>query len=71
MARRGQISISDAAFLRERFADATKDWQPGDACLSFKGNEPTCVAVVIGDIVHLEDGTSGHRTKMRRKAWRV
>jgi hypothetical protein len=63
-----RISKSDKAYLLERLADAAKNWQPGDSCISFKGSEPTCVAVVIGDIVHLEDGTSGHRTKMRSRA---
>lgn len=65
MKRRYTTREQDREFLRRAFADATRDWKVGDACLAYRGGEATTVARVEGDIVYLANGDQMHRTKMR------
>lgn len=56
----------DAAYLARRLEDAARGWKVGDACRSFRGLGTTRVAAVAGSILKLEDGTSGHVSRMMR-----
>lgn len=64
--RRATTRREGAAYLRERFEDATRAWKIGDACLSYRGHEQTRVAKVEGDRITLANGEMLHRSKMRR-----
>lgn len=65
MKRKYTTALQDAQFLALRTAAATKKWQPGDACLAYRGREVTSVARVEGDTVYLADGTHMHVSRMR------
>lgn len=65
MARRYTTRREDAAFVLRALAGARKTWQVGDACQPYRGTVETTVARVDGDIVHLANGESMHRSRMR------
>lgn len=65
MARR-TTRREDAAFLSRAFEDLGRAWKPGDACASARGRVPTTLVKIEGEIAHLADGTSVHRSRMRR-----
>jgi hypothetical protein len=65
MARRA-TRAQVAAFLGARLDDLRRDWKPGDPCASARGPVPTTLLRIEGDVAYLADGTSAHRSKMRR-----
>lgn len=65
MARRYTTARQDAAFLFSRLADARREWKPGDACRSYRGDANTTVDRREGDLVFLANGDSMHVSKMR------
>jgi hypothetical protein len=66
MARRYTTAREDAKFLSNALTDARREWKVLDECMSFKGPGTAIVEAIDGDTFHLSDGTSGHRSKMRR-----
>lgn len=63
--KRRTTKREDAAFLARAFEGATRTWKVGDECQGYRGAETTTVVRIEGDIVHLADGTSIHRSRMR------
>ncbi len=58
----------DAEFLMKRLDEANTDWKVGDLIMPYKGDIPTRVKAVTGDILYLENGESMHRSHGRRVA---
>ena len=64
MARRTLTLAASARWLAARMAEAKREWKPGDECASYRQDAITRVLRVEGEIVHLENGESMHRSKM-------
>lgn len=64
--RRYTTSDEDAAYMLRRIADATRAWQPGDACLGYTNQRTSVVSVDDRGVATLADGTHCHRSHLRR-----
>lgn len=61
-----KMSASDLAYLRQKMNQAAGPWNVGDATMPYKGTEPTTIAKIDGDIVHLANGQSMHKSYLRK-----
>lgn len=66
MARRYTTRREDAAFILQRYAEATQQWNVGDRCLSYDGRTITTVYRIEGDQITTAQRETMHRSKMRR-----
>jgi len=64
---RPPTAAEDAAYLLERLALANRRWAVGDVVRSFRSGydvPDSAIACIDGDIITLEDGTSGHVSRI-------